>query len=124
VLPNTLGNDAVYDAARSYPGTVWLVDGTLATLLPALLGPRRMHAHLARWYGDRTPSAIRHANVVTPELLNSHHLLATAEIATLSQRLLVTDVATVTNVRVDLGPWRDVRIDVFSADTFAGLRKS
>jgi hypothetical protein len=124
VLPNTPGNDAVYKAARMYPGTVWLVDGTLSALLPELLGPTKMHAHLARWYGDRTPSAVRKADVVTSDLLASHHLLATAEIAALSQRVLVPDAATVNNVRVDLGPWRDAAIDVVSAETFPRLRRS
>lgn len=124
VLPNTPGNDAVYKAARSHPGTVWLVDGALSTLLPTLLGPTKMHAHLARWYGDRTPSAIRHADVVTSELLASHHLLATAEIAALSQRVLVPDEVTVNNVRVDLGPWRRAIVDVASADAFPRLRRS
>ena len=124
VLPNSPGNDAVYKAARTYPGTVWLVDGTLSSLLPTLLGPTKMRAHLARWYGDRTPSAIRHADVVTPELLASHHLLATAEIAVVSQRVLVPDAVAVTNVRVDLGPWREASIDVASAEAFPQLRRS
>jgi glycosyltransferase involved in cell wall biosynthesis len=124
VLPNSPGNDAVYKAARTYPGTVWLVDGTLSALLPSLLGPTKMHAHLARWYGDRTPSAIRHADVVTSELLVSHHLLATAEIAALSQRVLVNEAEMVNSLRVDLGPWRDAAIDVVSAGAFPRLRRS
>ncbi len=124
VLPNSPGNDAVYKAARSHPGTVWLVDGTLSTLLPTLLGPTKMHAHLARWYGSRTPSAIRHADVVTSELLASHKLLATAEIAAMSQRILVADALTAAKVGVDLGPWRDAIIDVVSADAFPRLRRS
>jgi glycosyltransferase involved in cell wall biosynthesis len=124
VLPNTPGNDAIYKAARSHPGTVWLMDGSLSTLLPTLLGSTKMHAHLARWYGDRTPSAIRHADVATPEVLASHHLLATAEIAALSQRVLVPDAVAATNVRVDLGPWRKVIVDVASADAFPRLRQS
>lgn len=123
VLPNTPGNDDVYKAARSHPGTVWLVDGTLSTTLATLLGPTKMQAHLARWYGDRTPSAIRHADVVTSELLASHHVLATAEIAALSQRVLVPDSVAVTNVSVDLGPWREASIDVVSADVFPRLRQ-
>jgi glycosyltransferase involved in cell wall biosynthesis len=124
VLPDSPGNDAVYKAARKYPGTVWLVDGTLSALLPKLLGPTKMHAHLARWYGDRTPSAVRNADVVTSDLLASHHLLATAEIAALSQRVLVSDPATETNVRIDLGPWREARIGVVSSEAFPQLRRS
>jgi glycosyltransferase involved in cell wall biosynthesis len=124
VLPNLRGNDAVYKAARSHPGTVWLVDGTLSALMPTLLGPTKMHAHLARWYGDRTPSSIQHADVGTAELLASHHLLVTAEIVALSQRVLVPDASAVTNVRVDLGPWREATIDVVSAEAFPRLRRS
>ncbi len=124
VLPNTPGNDAVYKAARSHPGTVWLVDGTLSALLPTLLGPTKMQAHLARWYGERTPSAIRHAEVVSSELLALHHLLATAEIAALSQRVLVNEAEMVNSVRVDLGPWREASIDVASAEAFPRLRRS
>ncbi len=124
VLTDTPDDGAVYDAARNYPATVWLLDGTLSTMLPTHLGPRRMQAHLSRWYGSRTPSAIGHADVVTPELLISHQLLATAEIAALSQRILVADAPTATKVRVDLGPWRDAIIDVVSADAFPRLRRS
>jgi glycosyltransferase involved in cell wall biosynthesis len=124
VLTDTPDDAAVYDAARNHRGTVWLLDGTLSTLIPALLGPRRMQAHLARWYGSRTPSAVCHADVVTPELLTSHQLLATAEIAALSQRLLVDDELTATKVRVDVGPWRDAIIDVVSADAFRRLCRS
>jgi hypothetical protein len=124
VLSDTPADGAVYQMARSHPGTVWLLDGTLSTLLPALLGPTKMQAHLARWYGERTPSAVCRADVVTPELLTSHQLLATAEIAALSQRVLVADELTARKVRVDIGPWRDATIDVVSAAAFQRLRRS
>lgn len=123
VLTDTPDDVAVYDAARNHPGTVWLLDGTLSRLIPNLLGPRRMQAHLSRWYGDRTPSAVRHADVVTPELLTSHQLLATAEIVALSQRVLVADGTTAAKVRVDAGPWREATVDVAAADAFPRLRR-
>jgi glycosyltransferase involved in cell wall biosynthesis len=124
VLSDTPDDGAVYLAARSHPGSVWLLDGALSTLLPALLGPTKMQAHLARWYGERTPSAVLHSDFVTPELLTSHQLLSTAEIAALSQRVLVPDPIAVTKVRIDLGPWRSAIIDVVSADAFPRLRRS
>ena len=119
VLSDTPGNDAVYTAARTFPGTAWLVDGSLSTLLLNLLGPVELQAHLARWYGDRIPSALRHADAITVELLRRHNVRAISEIATVSQRVLVADIVTADAVRIDLGPWHQANIDLASSDSFA-----